>query len=178
MVRREEIETKRLDDIPETAQLDLLKIDIQGAELMMFQNATERLRTAVVIHTEVEFLEMYHGQPLFGDVEKFLRGHGYVLHQFAPLVTRDFRPVLLGSDPYVGHSQVMWADAIFVRDFAKLEKLTAEQLLRMAVILHDCYRSFDLVLLLLREHDRRTQQGYGARYAELVRPIMNFPSDA
>ncbi len=177
VIEREEIDTKRLDDIAETAQLDLLKIDIQGGELMVFQNATERLRAALVIHTEVEFLEMYHGQPLFADVDRFLRAQGYVLHQFAPLVTRDFRPVLLGSDPYAGHSQAMWADAIFVRDFTKLDRLSAEQLLRMAVILHDCYRSFDLVLLLLREHDRRTRQGLGARYLDMVRPIMNFPSD-
>jgi FkbM family methyltransferase len=175
VTRREEIDTVRLDDVAETSGLDLFKIDIQGGELMVFESATQRLQAGLVIHTEAEFLEMYHGQPLFSDIERFLRGYGYVLHQFVPLVTRDFRPVLLSGDPYVGHSQVMWADAIFVRDFTKLQNLDAEQLLRMAVILHDCYRSFDLVLLLLREHDRRTQQGYGARYAELVRPIMNFP---
>lgn len=178
VVRREEIETIRLDDIAETAGLDLLKIDIQGGELMVFENAIQRLGAGVVVHTEAEFVPMYKDQPLFSDVDRFLRSQGYVLHQFVPLVTRDFRPVLLSSDPYVGHSQVLWADAIFVRDFTRLDKLDPDQLLRMAVILHECYRSYDLVLLILKEHDRRTALGYGARYAEVLRPIMNFPNDA
>jgi len=96
-------------------------------------------------------------------------------HKFTPLVTRDLSPILLSSDPYTGHSQIFWADAIFVRDFTRLELLTPDQLLRMAVILYDCYRSHDLVLHLLREHDRRTQQAYGEKFFNLVRPLVNVP---
>ncbi len=163
-----ELQTVRLDDVPETAGLDLLKIDIQGGELMVFEHAGERLKDALVIHTEVEFLEMYQGQPLFSDVERFLRARGFVIHRFEPLVTRDFRPMLFGTDPYVGHSQLLWADAIFVRDFTRLERLDSDQLLRLAVILHDCYRSHDLVLFLLREYDRRTGAGYGDTFFETL----------
>ena len=175
VVRTEDVQTVRLDDVAETTGLDLLKIDIQGGELMVFENAVQRLSQAVVIHTEVEFLSMYIGQPLFSDVERFLRGQGYVLHKFAPLVTRDLSPILLSNDPYTGHSQILWADAIFVRDFTRLELLSSEQLLRMAVILYDCYQSYDIVLHLLREHDRRTQQGYGEKFFSLVRPLINVP---
>ncbi len=178
VVRTEEIQTVRLDDVPETVGLDLLKIDIQGAELMVFENAVKRLGTASVIHTEVEFLPMYVGQPLFSEVEKFLRGHGYVLHTFAPLVTRDFSPILLSDDPYAGHSQIFWADAVFVRDFTRLDRLDSDHLLRMAVVLYDCYRSHDLVLYLLREHDRRTGQGFGEKFFNLVRPLVNVPGVA
>jgi FkbM family methyltransferase len=176
VVRREEIDTVRLDDVPETAGLDLLKIDIQGAELMVFENAPQRLAETLVIHTEVEFLQMYVDQPLFSDVERCLRAKGFLLHKFSPLVTRDFAPLLLGKDPYVGHSQVFWADAIFVRDFTRLDLLSDDQLLKMAVILFDCYRAHDLVLHLLREHDRRAQKGYGARFFNLVRPLVNVPN--
>jgi len=175
VISTEDVQTVRLDDVPETADLDLLKIDIQGAELMVFENAVERLKHSVVIHTEVEFLSMYKDQPLFSDVERFLRAQGYMLHKFEPLVTRDMSPVLLSSDPYTGHSQVFWADAIFVRDFTRLDLLSAEQLLRMAVILYDCYRSFDLVLVLLREYDRRTQASYGATFFNMMRPLVNVP---
>ena len=48
-------------------------------------------------------------------------------------------------------------------------------LLRLAVILFDCYRSHDLVLYLLREHDRRTKLGYGEKFFELVRRLVNVP---
>jgi FkbM family methyltransferase len=168
VVRTVEVETVRLDDMPETAGLDLLKIDIQGAELLVFQNAPDRLAEALVVHTEVEFMPMYVGQPLFSEVDLFLRGRGLMLHRFEPLVTRDFRPLLFGTDPYAGHSQVLWADAIYVRDLTRLGALGLDQLLKLSVILHDCYKSYDVVLHLLREYDRRSGRDFGDRYFEAV----------
>ena len=168
VVAREEVDTVRLDDVPETAGLDVLKIDVQGAELMVFENATDRLDGALLVHTEVEFMPMYVGQPLFSEVERFLRSHGFQLHCFAPLVTRDFRPMLRGTDPYAGHSQLLWADAVFVKDMTRLDRLDDGALLRLSAILHDCYGSHDLVLLLLREHDRRTGGTLGERFFHII----------
>ena len=173
VTRKQEIDTVRLDDVPETDGLDLLKIDIQGGELMVFQNALSRLQAGLVIHTEVEFMPHYINQPLFADVDIFLRAQGYMLHKLEPVVTRDYAPILLGKDPYTGHSQIFWADAIYMRDVTRLDLLTPEQLLRMAVIVYDCYRSVDLALVLLREHDRRTGQGYGERLFQLLRPLVS-----
>jgi len=48
VVRTEAVDTVRLDDVPETAGADLIKIDIQGAELMALGNAPERLAAALV----------------------------------------------------------------------------------------------------------------------------------
>lgn len=169
VVREVELDTVRLDDTPETAGMDLLKIDIQGAELMVFQNAPERLGGALMIHTEVEFMPMYVGQPLFSDVDQFLRGMGFMLHRLEPQVTRDIQPLLFGVDPYKGHSQLVWADAIYMRDVTRLEALSTEQLLKLAVLLHDCYQSYDVSLHLLREHDRRTRKNYGDIYLEAVK---------
>lgn len=163
-----EIDTLRLDDIAETVGIDLVKIDVQGAELMVFKNATERLANALVIQTEVEFLPLYVDQPLFGDVDVFLRSQGYCFHRFFPTVSRIFAPMLLDNNIYRGLSQTVWADAIFVRDITRLEVLSDRQLLAMSAILHDCYQSFDLVLKLLLEHDRRTGGKLGASYIDLL----------
>lgn len=160
----EEIDTTRLDDIPETEGIDLVKIDIQGGELMVFQNATKRLADALVIQTEVEFLPLYVNQPLFGDVDVFLRSQGYAFHRFFPTVSRTIQPMLVQNNIYAGLSQTVWGDAIFVRDFTKLSRLSPRQLLAMAAILHDCYQSYDLVLHILLEHDRRTGQGVAPTY--------------
>ena len=84
----------RLDDSPETEGADLIHLDVQGAELMVFQNALRRLADAVVIHTEVEFLPLYIDQPLFGDIDVFLRGQGYLFHRFSPIVSRTIQPML------------------------------------------------------------------------------------
>lgn len=168
VVRTEEIETVRLDDVPQAAGLDLLKIDIQGAELMAFENAPQRLAGALAVHTEVEFLEMYRGQPLYGDVERFLRARGFMLHRFEPLVSRVMRPLLLRGDIRAGYRQLLWADAVFVRDLARMEAMDDAQLLRLAVILHDCYGAHDLALHVLLEHDRRAGTAHGPRYLQAI----------
>ncbi len=166
VVRTEEVQTRRLDDVPEAAEFDLLKIDVQGAELMIMQNALAGLKHAVCVQTEVEFMPLYIDQPLFADVDQFLRGQGFVLHRFDQLVSRTLKPVLVNSNKYAGLSQLFWTDAICIRDFTRLEFLTATQLLRLALILNDCYGSFDLVMHLLSEYDRRMQTGYAPLYRE------------
>lgn len=160
----EEVDTVRLDEVPETAGADLLKLDIQGAELMVLRHATARLAEAVVVQAEVEFLSLYRGQPLFSEVELFLRGQGYRLHRFFPAVSRAFSPVLVDGNPYAGLSQLVWADAVFVRDLAQPERFTNRQLMAAAAILHDCYGSFDAAYRLLAEHDRRTGGALAAGY--------------
>ncbi|MCC6467701.1 MAG: FkbM family methyltransferase [Alphaproteobacteria bacterium] len=168
VVRTEAVDTVRLDDVAETAGLDLLKIDIQGAELMVFENAPRRLAEALVIQTEVEFLEMYRGQPLYGDVERFLRAQGFMLHRFEPLVSRVVKPLVLGGDIFAGFTQLFWADAIFVRDLTRLGGLDDGQLLRAAAILHECYKAVDLALHILLEHDRRAGTALGPRYLQAI----------
>jgi len=168
VVRTEPVDTVRLDDVPETAGVDLIKIDIQGAELMALSNATARLATTLVIQTEVEFVPMYRDQPLYGEVETFLRAHGYLLHRFEPLVSRVVKPMLLGGNIRAGFSQVLWTDAILVRDPTRLDALDDGQLLRTAVLLHECYGSVDLALHFLLAHDRRTGRDFGPRYLKAI----------
>lgn len=155
VIATEEVETVRLDDVPETAGADMLKLDIQGAELMVLRHAEARLADALVIQAEVEFLPLYKGQPLYGEMEGFLAGHGFRLHRFFPTVSRAIQPVMVNNDPYAGMGQLVWADAVFIRDLIRLDALSDRQLLAMAAILHECYGSADIAYRLLAEHDAR-----------------------
>lgn len=168
VVRTEEVDTARLDDVPETAGVDLVKIDIQGAELMALANAPQRLGTALVVQTEVEFVPMYRDQPLYGDIERLLRGHGFLLHKFESLVSRVVKPMLLGGNIRAGFSQILWTDAIFVRDPTKLDALDNGQLLRTAILLHECWGSVDLALHFLLAHDQRSGGALGPRYLQAI----------
>lgn len=164
------VQTVRLDDIPETRGAQMLKIDIQGGELMAMRHAETMLQDVLVIQTEVEFLPMYVDQPLFSDIDQFLRARGFVLHRFYPAISRVIAPMLLDNDIYAGLSQLVWADAIFVRDFTRTEALSDAQLLTSAAILHDCYGSFDLVLHLLTELDRRAGSVLAGAYLSGLKP--------
>jgi len=166
VVGREQIETVRLDDIAEISDLDFLKIDIQGGELEVFRNGAEKLADCLVIQSEVEFLEMYEGQPLFTDVDLFLREHGFVLHRFIEPTSRALKPLVVNNDPYAGLSQLMWADAVFVRDFTRFEDLKPEKLLKLALILHDIFSSFDLALRALLVRDALVGSNLGQTYLQ------------
>lgn len=161
-----EVQTRRLDDIPELSgkRVDLVKIDVQGAEGDVFAGASKLLRNVIVIHTEVEFVPLYQGQPLYGDVARSLHKAGFVHHGFLGIQGRTFKPLVNNNDVRAPLLQNLWTDVLFVRDFTKLKELTADQLLRMAVILHECYGSVDLAQLCLAHVDRKSGTDYWERY--------------
>ncbi len=142
---------------------DLIKVDAQGYELEIMRHGTATVSNALVIECEVEFVPLYKDQPLFGDVQCFLRDRGFVLHKLIDCAGRPFRPFNTPS-PFLPMSQVLWADAIFVRDFTRLEALSDDELLKAAAILDVVYASYDLVGLLLAEYDRRAKTGVRQAY--------------
>jgi len=160
---RSEIETRRLDDIAETAGADFLKIDVQGGELLVLEGAAARLSEVLVVHTEVEFIPLYKDQPLFGDIDATLRRHGFLFHTMVPF-GRTFRPLAVNNNDEAWMRQIIWADAVYVRDFTKFAGLPAEALLKIAAILHENYQSFDLAALALDAYDKQTGSGLQANY--------------
>lgn len=179
IVERIELKTVRLDDVVEIKALDYLKIDVQGAELMVFQNARRLLSECVVIQTEVEFLPLYKDQPLFSDVETFLRSQGFILHRFVPAPhTRMVSPLVMGGDILNGLSQVFDSDVVFIRDFTKPDLMTSSQMLKMAKVLHEIYGSYDVVLRLLLDHDGRFGTSYGPRYLSHLSAATGVPDQS
>ena len=168
VVATESVETVRLDDVAETVGVTFLQMDIQGAELLALQHAQNRLRDALVLHLEVEFLPLYVDQPLFSDVEQFVHHRGFVFHRFFAPTSRVIRPMVVGGNILSGLSQLVWADAVFVRDFSHPERLDVPELQAMAAIMHDCYGSWDLTQHLLIELDCRTQGTLGADYVSTL----------
>jgi FkbM family methyltransferase len=59
-------------------QVDLIWMDLQGAELLALQGMGELLKTVKVIHTEVEINPMYTNQALHKDIDAFLKLNGFM----------------------------------------------------------------------------------------------------
>ena len=127
-----------------------------------------------MIETEVEFVKIYRNQPLFGDIQRFMRDQGFVLHKLVDISVRNFRPMSTG-DPTQALSQFLWADAVFVKDFAKLGDYSLEQILQAAVILHEIYLSYDLVHILLYAHNFVTHSEYATKYRDEMGKVKNLP---
>jgi len=92
----------RMHDI---TNIDILKLDTQGGELMALQGAKEKLSKQAIgaIFCEVEFRSLYENQPLFWDISAYLMSHTY---HFLNLVS-----------PKISEMGILsWADAIYVND--------------------------------------------------------------
>jgi FkbM family methyltransferase len=64
--------------------IDIMWIDLQGAELRAFKGMENLISRVKVIYTEVEFKEMYLNQPLFGEVDRYLCEKSFILIKLYP----------------------------------------------------------------------------------------------
>jgi FkbM family methyltransferase len=170
VVERVHMRTRRLDDLPEVAPVDFLKLDVQGAELLVLDHGRETLRNVSILQCEVEFLELYEGQPLFADVDAFLRSQGFAFLHFSYSMGRPFKPLSVAQDPLRAMSQILWADAIYVKDFRQRSQWSERQLRAGAFVLHEIYQAYDYTSLLLAELDRRS----GGRLQEFYLASLLF----
>ena len=60
-------------------QVDIMKLDIQGSELMALKGAAGLLNKQDIrsIFCEIEFRQLYEGQPLFWEISAYLMSFGY-----------------------------------------------------------------------------------------------------
>jgi len=90
-----EVQLKRLDECVDVNSLPrpiLLKVDVQGGELGVFQGC-DQLAEIDFIYVELSFVELYEGQPLFDDVSAYLISRGFVLvGVFNQVSTTEFGP--------------------------------------------------------------------------------------
>jgi FkbM family methyltransferase len=135
------VNTHRLDDLAELAAFDFLKIDVQGSELDVFEGAQKHLQHAVAIQTETSFIALYEGQPTFGALDQALRQMGFVPHCFAAVKKCPIAPLNVQGE---GVHQLLEADVVYVKDFIEPITMNDEQLKQLCLLMHHCYRSFDL----------------------------------
>jgi FkbM family methyltransferase len=144
--------------------VDFIKIDIQGAELDVFQGGLSALEDVLAIVTEAAFVEHYVNQPLFGDVCAFLSGQGIQFQKILGVGGRTLKPFLLNNDPNLC-SQQLWADVLFVRSLFEKPKLSGDQYLKIAALalLYDC---LDVALFCCRELDSEERGTIGQRFVQ------------
>jgi FkbM family methyltransferase len=82
--------------------IEIMKLDIQGAELMALQGAKKMLETATLaVYTELLFNTLYEGNPLYSQLDLFLRKAGFALFDF-------YKP------KYDRQGKLLWANALFL----------------------------------------------------------------
>lgn len=174
VVAREQVTTKRLDDIKEIETIDYLKLDIQGAELLAIENGKHKLKDVLVIECEVEFIQQYKNQPRFSEVELTLRSLNFQFHKFLGYGTRSLSPIIINNDPYTSGNQWLWSDAVFVKNINLWHDLPDAALMKMAAIMYEAYTSHDFCYRALNILDDRNQTDYADRFLLYLREHMNI----
>lgn len=117
---------------------DALKLDIQGAELAALQGAEAILGNVLAVELEVAFSETYVGQPLFADIDAFMRARGFSLTK---LRTESWRRDTQTRSPH--GATVLYGDALYLHEQRLLTAPEKAMYIYRAYRLHD--RSGDAV---------------------------------
>ena len=152
----QQVEADKLDALIErrgVKDVDFLKVDTQGSELLVLEGATQTLdRWAVGAEVEVEFTPIYREQPVFADVDRFLRQRGFLLFDLRPCYWKRAAGSTVGGP----RGQIIWADALYLRSVPSL-RVTIDRLdpamrkakLLKALSITALYGYFDYALELL-----------------------------
>ena len=131
--RHASVQTVALDeclarnDVP---RADFIELDVQGGELEVLMGANRTLEATLGIQAEVEFAPMYVGQPLFADIDAFVRGRGFQLFDLSRYHVRRSN---IGLGPTRG--QLLWGHALYLRDYRTLGPELAARLAVVAMVL-------------------------------------------
>ena len=156
-----EIDTITLDyfiDKHDIGNIDFIKIDVQGAELDIFKGASNALKNVLNIVCEVEFIDVYENQPLFGDICNYLSQYNLMFNKFLGLAGRAIKPVKLDNNSNKP-SQHMWSDAVFVHHILKIHDLNNIQLIKLSLLAR-VYYSLDLTFYCLSIYDKRNSTSF------------------
>jgi FkbM family methyltransferase len=135
--------------------IDFVKADTQGSELYVLEGAAHAIARSVIgVEVEVEFTPIYRGQPLFADVDHFLRNLGFLLFDLRPCYWKRSSSRAIGGPK----GQIIWADALYLRSLPSLRTmighldpdLQKSKLLR-ALSISTLYGYFDYAIEMLRD---------------------------
>lgn len=156
ILKTEKIEVHKLDTLLSKGQIppiDFLSVDAQGADLNIIKGTDLSLVMAVMC--EVEYTQLYEGQPLIFDVHKYMHDNDF---RFCLL----YNPQMMNVRPYViGTGFMTVGEAFFLKDptnlINKLKDMpidertkTVVQLLKLSAI-SSCYNQNDYTMNVLEE---------------------------
>ncbi len=118
--RTRTLEVVALDEyLPENgiADIDFMELDTQGSELDILKGARKFLSAGILgVRVEVEFSLLYHDQPLFAEVDSYLRQAGLMLFD---LERYHLRRKTAPAHSF-GREQIVWGQALYFKNYNNL----------------------------------------------------------
>jgi FkbM family methyltransferase len=115
IVKKITVETDTIDSQFQSHHIDdvdFIKLDTQGSELSILEGAQATIKDHVFgLEIEVEFSELYQGQPLFSDIDSFVRKKGFQLFD----IQGHYWKRTSGKNRYKKRGQLIFGDALYLR---------------------------------------------------------------
>lgn len=151
VIGTEIVKTKRLDDVTGIPKIDFLKMDIQGSELCVLKNGPNTLSECMAIQLEVSYICLYEGQPPFGEIDIWMRDNGYVPHCFLDVKRWSISPTIKNDNFRIPFNQLLESDIVYIKNPMNLDIIDNDSLVKMAIISHYCFSSYDLCAHIMHE---------------------------
>ena len=171
-----EVETRTLNAALEAAKIyaiDYLKIDIEGAELGVFEASPAVLADTLVIKTEACYLRVREGQGLVHEIDACLGANGFeLMNLVCPAHWRReghvLHPRISDSMPPYARGQLIHGDFVYFRNPATLDD-RPERLIRLG-LLAAAMGYFDHALMAFERDAVREQlaQTHGGDVSDIV----------
>jgi FkbM family methyltransferase len=165
LMKEVEVPLARLSTVLRQAKAappDLLKLDVQGAEVDVLRGLDqEHWTNLLALQVEVEFIEQYFGQVLFWDVHRYLAERGYVM--FDVLLNRYYRARQGVENHYlkkylgIGRNRtdisrrVLSGDALYIRPPESVLGSGSRPAFAKLFVIYCMYRCFDEALWFLEQ---------------------------
>jgi len=137
--------TRKLDDVLNGKKMDILKIDIQGGELEVFENAQISLGDCVSVQTEIALMPFYQNQPDISDICRELGKYDLIPFCFTSVNKRKIhsnflKRLQIKNTP----SQILDLDFIFVKNPVFLSNYSTDFIKRLCLVSYGFLSSLDL----------------------------------
>jgi len=185
----------RLDEVRELdgADIDAMKIDIQGLELPVLNSALPFVEGCISIETETGFTQNYEGETTFDQILAFMNQRGFGLFGIdaSHAVSRKNR---FGKT--ARNEQLLWCEAVWLRDYYKAspaarQKLTRAKALRALCLYanHGCiafgleaavlFRDLNLITgeeydTMARDESWWSLPHHGFKLRKAILPILHY----
>ena len=115
-----EIRTDTIDGIISlhSEEVDFLKIDVQGGTLNVLNGSGKILDSVIGLSVEAEFVSMYKGESLFGDIDQYMRDKDFILIDLRPTYWRRTASANIAGSK----GELVYADLLYLIDPDKLRE--------------------------------------------------------
>jgi FkbM family methyltransferase len=172
------VETDSLDNVLAShsiERVDFMKIDTQGYELNILKGARQALGKVSGLEVEVEFSMLYEGQPLFGEIDAYLRNLGFVLFDLRPCYWKRIeKPFMKGA------GQIIFADALYFKDYITMDSIPES--VGLPIVMAVIYRKYDYAIELIEYLCRKNRISRDKKgkiisiLYELSKPVLKIPN--